>query len=148
MCFHKGPLVLHYALVMWMLYFSHFFTSFFIGLCRICLCAKLRINLVFIICSLLAVILLIVWLINIEIYIFLNEKDTSVLRTLKITFYGFEVSKFSRAELAQTPSSPHLRKEDYRLGLVDTVGYSILYSRLLYSIQSVTLFETPVKRCL
>ena len=50
-CFPKGPLVLPYALVMWTLYFSHFFTSFFIGLRRICLRAKVR-NLVFIICSL------------------------------------------------------------------------------------------------
>ena len=39
------------ALVMWMLYFSHFFTSFSIGLRRICLCAEVR-HLVFI-CSLL-----------------------------------------------------------------------------------------------
>ena len=31
----KGPLVLHYALVMWMLHFCQFFLSFFIGLCRI-----------------------------------------------------------------------------------------------------------------
>ena len=54
MCFHKGPVVLRYALVMWTLYFyfSHFFTSFFIGLRRICLRAKVG-NLVFIICSLL-----------------------------------------------------------------------------------------------
>ena len=51
-CFHKGPLVLHYALVMSKLHFSHFFISFFIGLRRICLRAKAR-NLVFIICSLL-----------------------------------------------------------------------------------------------
>ena len=51
MCFHFGQLVLCYALVMWMLYFSHFFTSFFIGLRRICLCVK-SCNLVFIICSL------------------------------------------------------------------------------------------------
>ena len=53
MCFHKGLLVLHYALVVWTLYFSHFFTSFFIGLCRICLLAKVC-NWAFIICSLLA----------------------------------------------------------------------------------------------
>ena len=54
MCFHKSPVVWRYALVMWMLnsYFSHFFTSFFIGLCRICLHAKVR-NVVFINCSLL-----------------------------------------------------------------------------------------------
>ena len=51
-CFHKGPLVLRYALVMSKLYFSHFFISFFVSLCRICLRAKVR-NLVFIICSLL-----------------------------------------------------------------------------------------------
>ena len=47
MCFHKGPLVLRYALVMRMLFFRHFFTSFFIGLRRICLRAKVH-NLVFI----------------------------------------------------------------------------------------------------
>ena len=52
MFFHKGPLVLCYALVMWTLFFSQFFRSFFIGLPRICLRAKVR-NLVFIICSLL-----------------------------------------------------------------------------------------------
>ena len=46
MCFHLGPLVLRYALVMWTLYFSHFFKSFFIGLRRICLRAKVR-NLAF-----------------------------------------------------------------------------------------------------
>ena len=51
-CFHKGPLVLRYASVMGMLYFSHFFTSFFIALPRICLRAKVR-NLVFINCLLL-----------------------------------------------------------------------------------------------
>ena len=51
-CFHKGPLVLRHALDMWMLYFSHFFTSFSIVIRRICLPAKLR-RLVFIICSLL-----------------------------------------------------------------------------------------------
>ena len=39
-----------YALVMLTLYFSPFFTSFFIGLRRICLRAKVR-SLVFIICS-------------------------------------------------------------------------------------------------
>ena len=49
MCFHKGSLVLRYALVMC---FSHSFTSFFIGLRRICLGAKVR-NLVFMNCSLL-----------------------------------------------------------------------------------------------
>ena len=43
MCFHKGPLVLNYA-VIWTLYFSHFFT----GLYRICLCAKVH-NLVIIV---------------------------------------------------------------------------------------------------
>ena len=48
MCFHKSPLVLCYALVMWTLYFSQFFTSFFTGLHRICLRAKVH-NLVFII---------------------------------------------------------------------------------------------------
>ena len=53
MCLHKGPLVILYALVMRMLYFSHFFTSFFIGLRRICVHATVR-TLVFIICSLLA----------------------------------------------------------------------------------------------
>ena len=53
MCFHKGPLVLRYALGMWTLYSSHFFTSFFRGLRRICLRAKVR-NSVVIICSLLA----------------------------------------------------------------------------------------------
>ena len=51
-CFHKGPLVLRHALDMWMLYFSHFFSSFFIVIRRICLPAKVR-KLVFIICSLL-----------------------------------------------------------------------------------------------
>ena len=51
-CFHKGPPVLRYASVMGMLYFSHFFTSFFIALPRICLRAKVR-NLVFINCLLL-----------------------------------------------------------------------------------------------
>ena len=40
MCLHKGPLLLRNDLVMQMLYFSHFFTSFFIGLRRICLRAK------------------------------------------------------------------------------------------------------------
>ena len=52
MCFHKGPLGLRYALVMCMLYVSHFFTSLFIGLRTICLRAKVQ-YLVFIICSLL-----------------------------------------------------------------------------------------------
>ena len=52
MCFHKGPLVLHYALVTGMLYFSHIFTSFFIGLWGICLRVKVH-NLAFINCSLL-----------------------------------------------------------------------------------------------
>ena len=52
-CFHKGSLVLRYASVMGMLYFSHFFFFFFIGLRRICVRAKLC-TLVFIICSLLA----------------------------------------------------------------------------------------------
>ena len=55
MCFHKGSLTLHYYLVMWTPYFRHFFTSFFIGLCRICLRVKVC-NLVFIInfCSVFA----------------------------------------------------------------------------------------------
>ena len=48
-----GPLVLRYALVMWTLYFSHFFKSHFLGLRRIRLRAKV-LNLVFIICTLLA----------------------------------------------------------------------------------------------
>ena len=52
MCFHKGLLVLRYVLVMCMLCFSHFFTSFCICLRKICLQAKVH-NLVFIICSLL-----------------------------------------------------------------------------------------------
>ena len=52
MCFRKSPLGLRYAIVMWTLYFSNFFTSFFIGLHRICIRAKVR-NLVFIIFSLL-----------------------------------------------------------------------------------------------
>ena len=51
-CFHKGPLVLRYASVMGMLHFSHFFTSFFIALPRICLRTKVR-NLFFINCLLL-----------------------------------------------------------------------------------------------
>ena len=45
-CFHKGPMVLCFALGMWTLYFSQFFISFFIGLRRICLRAKVR-NLAF-----------------------------------------------------------------------------------------------------
>ena len=48
--FNKG-LVLRYALLMWTLYITQFFTSFFIGLRRICLHAK-ELNLVVIICSL------------------------------------------------------------------------------------------------
>ena len=70
MCFHKGPLV--YTLVMWMLYFSQFFPSFFIGLHRICLCAKVR-NLDFIICSV-ANRSKVEWI----SYIFLNEKRTTL----------------------------------------------------------------------
>ena len=47
-------MVLPYAFPIYMskLYFSQFFTSFFLGLRRICLRAKVR-HLVFIICSLL-----------------------------------------------------------------------------------------------
>ena len=74
--FHKGPLILGYALVMSMIYFSQFFTSFFIGLARIFL------NLVLLICSLVVGIDYIVWLINRKSnksYILLNEKMKAAL---------------------------------------------------------------------
>ena len=54
-CFPKGPLVLPHALVMWTLYFSHFFKKFLTGLRNaefVFLRAKVCI-LVFIICPLL-----------------------------------------------------------------------------------------------
>ena len=51
-CFHKGPMVLHYALVMWTLYFSQFFTSFCIRFTQNFFSTKVP-NVFFIICSLL-----------------------------------------------------------------------------------------------
>ena len=80
-------------------YFSHFFTSFFIGLRRICLRAKVD-NLVFIICSLL------------EGPDGVTDKLTATFSPMKKTlfrpqvqslerFSGSELSKFSEAERAK-----------------------------------------------
>ena len=52
-CFPKGLLVLRYALVKWMLYFSHFFKRFLQVYTEFVYVQKYVIILVFIICSLL-----------------------------------------------------------------------------------------------
>ena len=102
MCFHKGPLV--YTLVMWMLYFSQFFPSFFIGLRRICLCTKVR-NLDFIACSV-ADRLKVEWI----SYIFMNEKKNHALlcsiyspECWKSHFWALKFQTFFEGSCLQTP---------------------------------------------
>ena len=119
MCFHKGPLV--YTWVVWTLYSSLFSPSFFIGLRRICLRAKVS-NLDFIICSV-ADRSKVEWI----SYSFLNEKkDHSLLSSIyspecwKSHFRALEISKFSEGAYPQIP----LEKGDL-------------------FIQSVTLFKPP-----
>ena len=74
------------------LIFGHFFTSFFIGLCRICLCAKVR-NLVFTNCSLLVGIDCVTDIDKLKATFFLDEEQAllssiafRIPRMLKITF--------------------------------------------------------------
>ena len=116
MCFHKGPLV--YTLVMWILYFSQFFPSFFIGLRRICLCTKVR-NLDFIACSV-ADRSKVEWI----SYIFLNEKKKHTLlcsiyspECVKSHFWALKFQTFFEGSCLQTP----VENGD----LLNTVGNSI-----------------------
>ena len=119
MCFHKGPLVLRYALVMWTLYFSHFFTSFFVGLRRIFLRAKVR-NLAFINCSLLVGIDCVTDKLKAT---FSSVKNTFFSQNAENRFLGLWNFKIFWARTSSDPL-PSLEKGDQR-PLVDTVGYSI-----------------------
>ena len=91
MCFHKGPLVLRIHLLSVI-----FLASFFIGLCRICLRAKVC-NVVFIIRSLLTGIDCVT-----KLYFLESKTHSFVLkcspRMLKIASQGFEASKFSETQ--------------------------------------------------
>ena len=116
MCLHKGPLVLHNAF-MWMLYFSHFFTSFFTGLLRICLHAKVR-DSVFIICLL---------LVGIDcVTDKLNEKHALLSSNLapRMHFRALKFQNFLGHNAPRAPPPPQ------RKGTNGSVGYP-LYSNLL-----------------
>ena len=90
MCFHKGPLVLHYVLV------NAILQSIFTVLHRICLRAKVH-NLVFIICQLLLGIYCVTYKSKVvESYIFLKKLFSSVWSPECWTWH-FRASKFQNS---------------------------------------------------
>ena len=110
---------------MWMLYFSHYFTSFVVGLRRICLRAKVH-NLAFINCSL---------LVEIDC---VTDKLKATFSWMKNTFFSqnaencilglwnFKIfwARICSDPLPFAPPPPPLEKGDQR-PLVHTVSYSI-----------------------
>ena len=124
MCFHKGSLV--YTLVMWTLYFSQFFPSFFIRLRRICVRAKVR-NLNFIICSV-ADRSKVEWI----SYIFLNEKKNHALLSSiyssecwKSHFRALRFQTFRREDAPRTLEKGNLFIQS--LTLFKPAGYLYFY---------------------
>ena len=105
MCFHEAHWF-YFALVMWTQCSSHFFTSFFIVLNRICLHAKVF-NLIFVICSLLVGIYCVDWYIN------------------KLHCHEWKTHSFDLKCSPQDTENCTLGVWNFKIfwGLVDTVGY-------------------------
>ena len=112
MCFHKGPLVLHYVLV------NAILQSIFTVLHRICLCAKVH-NLVFIICPLLLGIYCVTYKSKVvESYIFLKKLFSSVWSPECWTWH-FRASKFQNSLGKNAPSHPPPSKKGDQWTIVD-----------------------------